>query len=373
MLHPKFGRKARLETSSPFWEAVLVITGTVIGAGILGLPAVFEKSGYLTASLALIISFIIAIEIAYMIIELEGNTGRQIPGIIEYHLGSMAKAVAILAFFIAIFSAMTAYYTGLANSFASLNLTSGLGYIVGVVITLYVCIRGLHASAKAELIITLIMLVMIGGIMLWLIPSANFSKLNKFNPSMLAYPFGVIIFAVYGHMVLPEVKRLLISHNLNRKIGLAIFLGFLIPSMLYLLFSASVVGSFENIPDVSTIAFTGAIYVMGMIFALLALSTSLIGNALALRDALQKDFGFKKEAMLISPIIPLMMAVLGGKNFIFMLDVGGIFGISLLNIIISIAYLKNGKKIYRKVSAIAAIIIFSYLILNKIYTISINL
>ncbi len=76
MLLPKFGRKVRLVTSFPFWEAILVITGTVIGAGILGLPAVFEKSGYLTASLALIISFVIALEVAYMIVELEEGVGK---------------------------------------------------------------------------------------------------------------------------------------------------------------------------------------------------------------------------------------------------------------------------------------------------------
>jgi len=367
MMKPKFGRKAELVTFLPFWEAIFIIVGTVIGAGILGLPSVFAKNGYLTATAALLVSLVLVIELAFMIVELEGSSSRQIPSLIGYYLGGMARAVAFLGFLIAVFSALTAYYIGLADSFRSLGLPPGLGYLTGIIMSFYVCYRGLKGAARAELIITIVMIGLIFLIILFSSTNVNVEKLNEFHLPNLASPFGIIIFALYGHMILPEVKRLLISAGLRKKISLAIILGYSIPAMIYLLFSASIVGSLESIPDVATLAFHGYLYVLGISFALLALSTSLMGNALVVRDTLWEDFRIKEEGILIAPFIPLMLATLGGKNFVTMLDIGGIFGICLISIMIALSYLRGGRKIYRKISATACILIFLYLILRKIY------
>ena len=47
MRYHKFSLKNYVNIDSKFWAGALTLSGTMIGAGILGLPFVFAKSGFL--------------------------------------------------------------------------------------------------------------------------------------------------------------------------------------------------------------------------------------------------------------------------------------------------------------------------------------
>jgi len=338
------------------YKALALLIGTIIGAGVLGLPYAFAQAGYLPSSLILLLVYIIVLLDFLLIGELtiEGPPKHQIVGLAKYYIGSTGKKIVQILIAFAVWGAMLAYAIGSTDILLSFfpqitdfRLVISAIYILVLSIPVYL---GLKTTAKIEgpLVAALV------GILLTL----SIAALNKFdlanlqtvNLSKISYPYGVLLFALGGSIVVPEVSRILKRNRSLLKKVLAC--GVSIPTILYFLFSTITLGvAGEKISEVATISFAQLVHPLtalaGNIFALLAMSTSFIALGLVLRDSLVQDYNLKLNyAYIITFAVPLLLLIFA-DNFIRVLEITGALVAGALGIMTGLMALR-ARKISRK-------------------------
>ena len=105
-----------------FWAATFTLSGAVIGAGILGLPYVFSKSGFLIGLMWIMFLgvILILIKLALGEVALRTKGKHQLAGYAEKYLGKWAKRFMVFAVVFGIYSALLAYLIGEGESFSHL-------------------------------------------------------------------------------------------------------------------------------------------------------------------------------------------------------------------------------------------------------------
>ncbi len=328
------------------WTAIVTLTGTVIGAGFLGIPYVVAKSGFLIGLFWMVAICLIMLLVNLILGEiiLSSKTVHQLPGFASKYLGKKTKLYVLLTLMISVYSALIAYLIGVGQSlsfifFNSSNYTIIAGLIFWFVMIL-ITYEGLRGFKKIEPlgVITIFIVVFI----FWVL---NFSKINfsnflQYNTSYLFLPFGVILFAFLGLPSIPEMRRILEKDKkLMKK---SIIIGSLIPLFVYLLFTLIVLGLYDNVPEIATLAFGKIVTLLG-IFTML---TSYLALSLALQDTFRFDFNFSfKKAWLFTAFLPLIVFLLvrffNLAGFVKVLSLGG----SLAGGLLSIAMLLIHEKI----------------------------
>ena len=102
-------------------QGASVIIGTVIGAGILGLPFAFIQSSFLTGMLvlALVGACIAILSLFFGEVTLRTKGNHQLTGYTEQYLGKTAKHIQALLILFGMFSALLAYTIGLGEIFSN--------------------------------------------------------------------------------------------------------------------------------------------------------------------------------------------------------------------------------------------------------------
>src|SRR5210317_1019409 len=97
-----------------FWATTFTLTGTIIGAGILGLPYVFARSGFLVGLFWLIIlgGIITYLNLALGEITLRTKGRHQLSGYAKKYLGKKGERVARFTMIFGIYSSLLAYLVG---------------------------------------------------------------------------------------------------------------------------------------------------------------------------------------------------------------------------------------------------------------------
>jgi len=321
--------------------AIATLTGTVIGAGFLGIPYVVSKSGFLIGALWMIaISIIMLIvNLALGEIILSTKTLHQIPGYASKYLGKKTKLIVFTAAIIGFYAALTAYLIGEGQSL-SFILTGTTQYVLYAGIAFWlimalITIKGIRQFKKIEPlgVLAVFIVTLILGIISF--SKLNLTNLTTTNTSFLFLPFGVILFAFLGVSSLPEIKRVLQENEkLMKK---AIIIGSLIPLIVYLLFTLVVLGFYgTNVEQIATISLGKTVTILGM----LTMFTAFLALNLALQDTFRFDFKTKfKSAWAFATIIPLILftliTIFNLAGFVKILSIGGsvaggVLGISIL-------------------------------------------
>ena len=91
--------------------AISVMLGTIIGAGILGIPYVIMKSGFMLGTVNIIILSIIIALVSLCLgeIVLRTKSDHQLTGYAEKYLGKKGKIIMFIISAFGIFSALIAY------------------------------------------------------------------------------------------------------------------------------------------------------------------------------------------------------------------------------------------------------------------------
>ena len=105
-----------------FWATTFTLTGTIIGAGILGLPYVFAQSGFLAGLFWLIVLGAVMIFVNLTLSEtiLRTKGKHQLSGYAEKYLGRWGKYAMFFAMLFGIYSALLAYLIGEGESLSKL-------------------------------------------------------------------------------------------------------------------------------------------------------------------------------------------------------------------------------------------------------------
>ncbi len=338
--------------------AVAIIIGTAIGAGVLGLPYVFAKAGFLIGLFHLVALGGVVLLMNLMVGEIttRGSKFHQLAGLAEKYLGWKGKTVMLVSMTVGIWGALIAYTIGVG---AALQEIFGVKILFGLpgelafsliffIVASAIMFSGLKSVEKFEVLLGLAMLIVlfaVGGISLIKMNPINLVTLNW---ASVAIPFGVVIFALLATASVPEVcLELKNSKHLIKK---AILIGSIIPIIVYAFFALAVVGATGiKTTEIAVIGLGELIgpYMIwfGNLFAIVAMSSSFLILSLCLKDMFQFDFKMNKFlAFSLTVFIPLIVFLLGLKSFISVLGVTGALAGGLDGIVIALMWVKARKK-----------------------------
>ena len=351
------------------WIAIATLMGTVIGAGILGIPYVVAKAGFLYGFLLIIIigtAFLyLNLFTAEIILRTKGK--HQLTGYAEKYLGKTGKILMTFALLTGIYGALTAYLIGEGETLRSVFgistllatlpvfLQDNFYILLFFIIAVGIVIRGLKAAGKTELISIslLVLIVILTGIFSY--DHIDFHHFTSFNPLYLFLPYGVILFACVASPSIPEVTEILAKEKKNIK--KAILIGSIVPVIIYLLFAFIIVGlvgaeQFDLLQPNQRIATVAlSVYaspylgLLANLLAILAMFTSFLTLGIALVEMYQYDYKFPRWlALLLTFSIPLALALGNFSTFFIVLGFTGVFSGGLDGILLMLMYWKAKKQ-----------------------------
>lgn len=333
-------------------EAVFMITGLTIGAGILGLPYAIAQVGLKIGIVSIVIIGVVVLLLNLMIGEIASRTNEplQLPGLARKYVGPWAEYLLSVIIIFSTYGVLLAYLVGEGKSLSSLFGGSEFWWGVGFWLIMSVVVwRGLSVAKVVQKILSLVVLILLIGISLYLLPHAQLERVAYDDFSKIFLPYGVILFALYGAPAIAEAHALLPGKPAQFR--RALIIGTLIPIVIAIIFVTAVVGvDGKNTMEVATIGlgrtFGPMLLIVGNLVAILAMGTGFVGIGLALKQTFIWDDKIKPFfANILVISVPLFLYILGIRNFISILNiVGGIFiGIQTLIMVLVYWQAKRGK------------------------------
>lgn len=357
--------------------ATATLVGTIVGAGMFGIPYVVAQSGFLIGAVFLFILTIVSIllHLAYGEIAYKTPGKHRLVGYAEHYLGKYGKVIVTISLLIGFFGSLLVYIIISGEFLSELfsPLFGGSSFVYSLIffaIGSLGVLKGLKLIEQLELVIGLLLC----GIVLLIFFSGIFhldvSNLKSINLKQFFLPYGVILWALAGGAAVPELKEVVKGNGKSYK--KAIVLGTLIPAVLYFLFMFVVVGvsgertSPEAIQGLMGILGREITYI-GAALGALASITSFFVIGLALKKVFWYDYRINKNlSWFLVCFIPLLGFLLGLREFIPIIGFLGVF----LGAIESVSIILIYKKVSRIKKAdldynlkLPKIVIFSLIVL----------
>ena len=331
-----------------FWATTFTLSGAIMGAGILGLPFVFAKSGFLSGLFWLILlgTIMIFLNLTLGEITLRTKGIHQLPGYAEKYLGKWGKGAMFFAVIFGVYSALLAYLVGEGESIS--NILPGninpifLGIIFWGIMT-FLLQRGISQLKKIEIYGVGIIILIILGMFIQFFPQIQVENFATINSENFAFPFGVILFALLGFTSIPELRQEIKGQE--KLLKKAILFGTLIPITLYIIFVSIFIGILGNeINEIATLSFGPIITILG-IFTML---TSYFVLSFSLKDTFKYDLKLKRKSeMFFTSGIPLIFYILVSNfkliSFTRILGIGGTISGGFTAILILLIHRKSKK------------------------------
>lgn len=348
-----------------FLKALAVFFGTVIGVGIFGLPFVAFKAGFFVVVLYFIIMTLVVILVNFLYAKVVLGTEKicRLPGYVGEYLGERWKKFSFLVIAIGLMGADLAYLI-IGGQFLSFFLGPYFGggatlyTLLFFALGAYLIFRDIKTVSGTELFLSIILLVILIIIFIEAVPAVNLSYFKEINLKFLTFPYGVILFSLWGSAVIPEIKEILIfgggkKYNETKAradLKKVILWGVILTAIIYLSFIFIVFGA--SGPYTSKEAISGLervvgnrIVKLGFIFGVITCFTSFLTLALTLKKTLWYDFGLSKNlAWFLTCSLPLVLFLLGLRQFIEVIGFTGAIALGLEGIIIVFLYRAFLKK-----------------------------
>lgn len=335
-------------------KAMLLISGTAIGGGMLALPIVTAAPGLIPSLFIFLATWIVMSMTGVLIFEnsIGLKEDSNLLSLADHAFGKVGRLVTWFLYLFLFFSLMTAYLSGL-SSFLEPILPDPLNYwsiLVAALLFAPFLILGVRFSSTVNLFMMVALFVSFGLFLFLGLPLIQPKLLLHTNWSLtfVALPIVFTSFSFQG--TVPTVV-----HYLNydaSKIKKAIWIGTAIPLVLYILFEVVVLGivpldgpnslnearllqSNSIAPLQHWIQFP-FLSLLGTVFSFFALFTSFIGVALGLFDFLADGLRIEKQGLgklLLSLFVlvpPLLITTYNPHLFLTALDYAGGIGCALL-------------------------------------------
>lgn len=322
-------------------EGLAILIGTQVGAGVLGLPYVASKVGFIPAFGILIGVMLLMLFTALIVLKLSSDMrGAQMSTIAQKILGKLGGWTMYLSIMLMSFGALLAYIAGMGSVFAGLfGVNETVGAIMFWMFASFVIYLGLEASGKTELIMSYAMLILFIGVAIMLLPHAKLENGLYVEMSGILSMTGVAIFSLGCHTVIPEVYKGIGDYDKTKKVVIG---AFLIPTILYAIFMVVFLLVFgKDTPQIATQGIEmihGAVgNIIGNLIPLIAITTSFIGVGLAQQSNSREFLRIKKPiAWALTAVPPIAVYLIGVKNFAEVLAFAGDTGDMLAFIILPI-------------------------------------
>jgi len=312
-----------------FYFALATLIGTIVGAGVFGIPYVISKSGIILGLFYFLIlgGAVLLLHLFFGEIVLRTKEKHRLVGYSQKYLGNWGKILITISTILGATGALLAYII-IGGNFLKilfspwLNLDSFYFSLFFWLILVYFIFRGIKLIAPTELLTNLIFFLIVFLIIFFALPKINFQNFTLINLPNFFLPYGVILFALAGWTAIPEIGEILKTAEERGKYKKVIISTTLIVVFFYLLFTLTVVGVSGD--RTSPEALQGLIPLLGqkIIFfgalaAVITLADSFLVIGLYLRNTLIYDYKFPKWiSTSFSTGLPLILFLVGFRGFV---------------------------------------------------------
>ena len=322
-------------------KAVSVFVGTIIGAGIFGVPYIINQSGVVPGFFYFLIlgGVILLIHLFFGEAFLRTKEPCRLPGLAQKYLGGWGKVLVMASVFTGLVGALLAYLI-LSSDFLRilfspyLNLSAIQLAVVFWAAMSYLIFRGIKLIALIELLTNIVFFLTSAVILFFCLPRFDFQNLAVFDLSSAFLPFGVVLFSLIGWSAIPEIIDFLKSQRESKKIRKTMVLTTAVVVPFYLIFTLAilgVVGKGISQDTLSSLApFVGPkIIFLAVLAALVTLADSILVLGLHLKNTFIYDLKLSnKSATVVACGLPLLLFLVGFRDFIGTLGfVGTVVGV----------------------------------------------
>lgn len=338
--------------SEKFFKALFTLVGTTIGAGIFGLPYAFLQGGFFLSTVYLLgLGFLtLVLNLCYGEVILKTSGDHQLTGYAEIYLGKLGSRLAAISLIFGCYGALLAYII-IGGDFLSLlfnipqakSVFSYLFFFLAASVTFF----GLRAISRIEGILVSLLLFLTFTTLFFGIPKVSFTNFFLGGRDIFL-PYGVVLFAMAGSSIIPEIEEILRKEHKNLK--KAIIWGTLIPLLIYFLFAVVVLGiSGPYTSEDTLLGLSGLLdprlITLGALVGLLNIATSFFTLVYVLRETYFRDFHLGKlTSWLLACFVPLIFFIFRTPTFVEVIGATGSWMIGLTCILIMLIFLK--AKIY---------------------------
>lgn len=313
--------------SKNFFKALSTFCATIIGAGIFVLPYTASKFGFFGITIFLIVLSFLVIIIHRLLGEVVVGTNEifSIPGYTEKYLGLKIKNFSLFISATRVVGVLLIYIL-LGGQFLYAFLNPYIGGSKNIFIVIFFAISSflIYKKTKKELrfdvdIIGILIILLILLIKAWSI--FDFKNLTgNFDIQYIGFPYGVLIFALWGLHTVPRLYEL--AEKNEKQYKRLINWGVILSAVFYLLFIILILGvsGINTSGDALTgfsIIVGGNLIKFGFIFGLMAVLTSLLALGFSLREIFQKDAMLSKPtAWIFACFLPFSLFLINFKDFV---------------------------------------------------------
>ncbi|MFA6099567.1 MAG: aromatic amino acid transport family protein [Patescibacteria group bacterium] len=314
-----------MKQNSRVRDVVLNLVGTVIGAGIFGLPPVMAKTGILGGTILFfgILLVGLSLHLLYVQVVLADKAKRRLAGYAEHWVGHWAKWFAFVVFFLKCSGAILAYII-LGGEFLSiiargfgLDLNLWIWQLIFWAVGAFIVFFGLKIVTFVEDELTWILISAMLFSMVVLFPFFDWQSIAMWQPLGFWQALGVMFFAVTAMTIIPEAVEI---GGRNAKIANSgIFWGTIISGILSWGFGLTIALAYPQITSSKDIglAFPPIFWWLIPVIGILAVITSYITITQAVKNLWHWD---AKANPVVSWIIaiafPLLLFAVTSRNFL---------------------------------------------------------
>lgn len=331
-----------MRVSSSSFSVAWNLLGTVVGAGIFGLPAIFAYVGFWHGTFLFFCVTLLALTIHLFFSELilSVRQNRQTAGYLQASLGHRWKWIAFGVIFLKRATTLLAYVI-LGGEFLTLLIRQApqaewfwafIFWMVGALIVF----KGLRAVATAERELTAVLL----GFMLFSV--VILAPFIRIPAPVFSIPdtgfftgFGVMFFSLLGLSVLPEASRLVRRSRIKLQRG--IFIGIGVSAFVSWLFGMAIAQTYPGVSGASDIlrAFPPIFWWLIPSVGLLAVGTSFLTSMQSLKNMIRFDGGLPRTvSWAIAAGVPLFLYLFVSRNFLETIGFSGAVLSSFMGILI---------------------------------------
>ncbi len=339
-----------------FFFAISILLGTIVGAGIFGIPYVIARSGIIPGFFYLLIlgGAVLLIHLFFGEIVLRTKEKHRLVGYAQKYLGNWGRILITISTILGLTGALLAYIilSGdfLKIIFSFLNLPSFYFSLMFWAILSYFIFRGIKLIAPAELFMNIAFFFIIFLILCFALPKLNLQNFTLINFEHIFLPYGVILFSLVGWMAVPIISETFKSLEARKNLKKVIILAISIVIFLYFLFALAVIGvSGKNTtPEVfqGLLPYLGQkIIIFGALFGIFAIVTSFLILGNYFKNTLFYDYKVPRWiSASIACGLPFILFLIGFRGFIETIGfVGTIIG--AIEGVVIILIFKNIKKL----------------------------
>lgn len=333
----------------------LLVAGTSIGGGMLGLPVLTSQGGFVPSLFVYLACWLFMASTGLLLLELSltYGEGANLVTMASRTLGKAGKYAAWVLYLFLFYSLTIAYMVGCGNIFTEASnghLTAETGSILFTLVFAPFVWAGARLIGPFNTLMMLILGVLYFTFIALALPYIDLNLLSRrdWPLTLMALPIVFISFAFQG--IIPTLNSYM-NHD-GKKARTAILIGSFIPLVTYALWQGIILGIVpvegpfglketlelgqNAVWPLKHFISSSAIWMLGQYFAFFALLTSFLGVTLGLLDFLADGLDIKKTSWgkillcLMVFVPPLIIALYHPHVFLTALNFAGGYGSALL-------------------------------------------